>query len=56
MPRLNTQFSDPFLPVSKTPLFTADGRPSSRQSVLLDAPDGLIEVGAVSESYQLVPN
>ena len=56
MPRFNQQFSDPFLPVSKSQLFTSDGTPSSRQSVILQTEEGQIEVGNVSEGYQLVPN
>jgi len=38
------------------PLFTSDGEKSSRQSVMLQTGEGQVEVGTVSESYQLVPN
>jgi hypothetical protein len=56
MPRINQQYANPFLPVSKMPLFTSDGEKSSRQSVMLQTEEGQVEVGNVSESYQLVPN
>jgi len=56
MPRLNPLIADPFLPVSKVPLYTSNGSLSSRQSVILQTAEGPLEVGNVSENYQLVPN
>ena len=57
MPRLNQQIDDPFLPVRKEQLYTSDNRPSSQYSVMLKQEEGQeIEVGHVSENYQLVPN
>ncbi len=56
MPRLNQQFEDPFLPVRKERLFTSDNKPTSRYAVMLHDGEKEIEVGHVSEGYQLVPN
>ena len=56
MPRTNGTFTDPFLPVRKTRLFTSDNRPSSRFAVMLDDGQQEHEVGSVSELYQSVPN
>jgi len=56
MPRLNINFADPFLPVTKVPLYTGTGEQSSRHAVLLEHEGQNIEVGVVSENYQLVPN
>ena len=56
MPRINHQIDDPFLPVRKEQLFTSDNRPSSQYAVMLQQEDQEVEVGHVSENYQLVPN
>ena len=56
MPRINHQIDDPFLPVRKEQLFTSDNRPSSQYAVMLQQENQEIEVGHVSENYQLVPN
>jgi len=40
----------------KVPLYTEGGAKSSRYSVILDPNGGNLEVGNVSENYQLVPN
>jgi hypothetical protein len=56
MPRTNPSINDPFLPVTKVPLFTADGSRSSRYAVMLGAEGESEEVGIVSDSYNLVPN
>lgn len=58
MPRLNRQFDNPFLPVRKEQLYTQDNRPTSQYAVMLDTGEreGEIEVGHVSDGYQLVPN
>jgi hypothetical protein len=56
MPRINHQIDDPFLPVRKEQLFTSDNRPSSQYAVMLQQEGQEVEVGHVSENYQLVPN
>jgi hypothetical protein len=56
MPRRTTTFTDPFLPVRKTRLFTSDNRPTSRYAVMLNDGQQEVEVGHVSDIYQLVPN
>ena len=56
MPRINHQIDDPFLRVRKEQLFTSDNRPSSQYAVMLQQEDQEVEVGHVSENYQLVPN
>jgi len=56
MPRINQQIADPFLPVRKERLFTSDNRPTSQFAVMLENEGQEIEVGHVSENYQLVPN
>jgi len=52
MPRINQQINDPFLPVRKEQLYTSGNMPSTQYAVMLDD----VEVGHVSENYQLVQN
>jgi len=46
----------PYLPVYMTPLYTREGVPSSRVSVILDPDNLAMEVGTVSADYKLVEN
>jgi len=46
----------PYLPVFMTPLYTREGVPSSRVSVILDPDNLAMEVGTVSADYKLVEN
>jgi hypothetical protein len=56
MPRRTNTFTDPFLPVRKARLFTSDNRPTSRYAVMVNDGQQEVEVGHVSDIYQLVPN
>ena len=56
MPRLNQQFDDPFLPVRKVRLFTAENQPTSRYAVMMNDNHQEIEVGNVSDGYTLESN